>query len=142
MPKLLLRPQWSLQDDGRERGLNDVIGLLAAVEEEGNLSRACRRIGTSYRHAWGLIQAVSTEIGSPLLRAVRGKGATLSPVGERLVWANRRMRARLSPLLESLAAELDAEIRVARSEPRVTTRIHASHSFATDALRNYLHEHG
>ena len=68
----------------------------------------------------------------------RGKGSLLSPLAEKLVWADRRIAARLSPTLDSLASELQAEIdRVLLSVPALL-RIHASHGFAIEALHNFL----
>jgi len=143
MARIRLQPEWLLSaEEGRRRTLQEVIELLTAVEEEKNLSRACRKVGVSYRHAWGLIQRAGQALGGPLLRPVRGQGATLSVLGERIVWANKRVTARLSPLLESLTSELEAEIRQAIPDPRPAARIHASHAFAMDALRDHLLERG
>jgi hypothetical protein len=41
---------------------------------------------------------------------VRGQGTVLSPLAEKLIWADRRISARLSPLLDSLASELQQEL--------------------------------
>ena len=137
----LQQPEWILRvAKGQVRPLQDVIELLTAIEEQKNLSRACRQVRISYRHAWGLIQHASVALGAPLLHSVRGQGATLSPLGERLVWANKRVSARLSPALEDLASELEAEIRQAIASPSSAIRIHASHSFAMDALRDHMRD--
>ena len=141
MALIELKPEWILsRSQGPARSLDDVLALLAAVEKEKNLSRACAKLDVSYRHAWGLIQAASRALGAPLLHSVRGQGATLSTLGERLVRANARVAARLAPLLESLAAEIDMEMRQAIANPRSAIRIHASHAFAMDALRDELRE--
>src|SRR5262249_20312032 len=108
MNKLQLRPLWTLREGSKPpRALHELIELLTAIQETKNLTRACKKVGLSYRHAWGLIRHAGEALGAPLLRSVRGQGATLSVLGERLVWANKRVSARLSPLLESLAAELE-----------------------------------
>jgi len=54
------------------------------------------------------------------------------------VWADRRIAARLSPVLDSLASELEVEIERALSEAPPVMRIHASHGFAVEALRGFL----
>jgi molybdate transport repressor ModE-like protein len=130
--------------DGTEeaRSLDSVIDLLTLVEQESNLSRACRKLNLSYRHAWGLLRDAGRSLGGPLLHSVRGQGATLTKLGERLVWANKRVRARLSPVLANLASELEAEMRQALPVQTAPIRIHASHSFALDALRDQLREQG
>jgi molybdate transport repressor ModE-like protein len=142
MSFLRLQPEWILNvGRGQTRALKGVLELLRAVEQEKNLRRACAKLHLSYRHAWGLIQHTSQTLGAPLLHSVRGRGATLTPLGERLVWADKRVAARLSPILDNLASELEAEIRQSVASPTTAVRIHASHSFGMDALRDHLREH-
>jgi len=137
-----LQPEWVVNGrNGQARTLREVIELLTAIEQERNLSRACVKVNLSYRHAWGLIQQASMALGGPLLHSVRGQGARLSTLGERLVWANKRVSARLSPVLDSLASELEAEIRQAIATPGSAVRLHASHAFALDVLRDHMREH-
>jgi molybdate transport repressor ModE-like protein len=108
------------------------------VAEHGSLLKACQAMRVSYRHAWQLIRQGEALLGAPLLRMERGKGSTLSPLAEKLVWADRRIAARLSPMLDSLASELQAEIdRLLMSVPPLL-RIHASHGFAIEALHAAL----
>src|SRR5215469_8550515 len=136
-----LQPEWILNAGTEQaRTLKKVIELLTAVEQEKNLRRACSKVNLSYRHAWGLIQHASRALGGPLLYSVRGQGARLSTLGERLVWANKRVSARLSPVLDNLASELEAEIRQAVATPSFAVRLHASHSFALDVLRDHMRE--
>lgn len=56
-----------LLGDGRER-------LLRLIEECGSINAAARRMGLSYRRAWGLLQAMEEKLDTPLLR--REKGGT------------------------------------------------------------------
>ncbi|MBC7944842.1 MAG: substrate-binding domain-containing protein, partial [Burkholderiales bacterium] len=58
--------------------------------------------------------------------------------GEKLLWAEQRVRARLSPQLESLAAELETELNQAFEVVRPSLRIHASHDLALAQLRDHL----
>jgi molybdate transport repressor ModE-like protein len=143
MSRIELRPAWVVR--GAEEGarsLDAVVDLLTLVEEENNLSRACRKLDMSYRHAWGLVQAASRTLGGPLLNSVRGQGARLTPLGQRLVWANKRLGARLAPMLANLASELEAELRQVNPASGAPVRIHGSHSFAMDLLRDHLREQG
>src|SRR5262245_12357968 len=143
MTRFELRAAWVFgrgKDDARS--LDEVIELLTVIEQENNLSRACRKLDVSYRHAWGLLRDASRILGGPLVHSVRGQGVTLSKLGERLVWANKRVRARLSPVLANLASELEGELRQALPVQTAPIRIHASHSFAMDTLRDELREHG
>jgi molybdate-binding protein len=92
----------------------------------------------SYRHAWGQLRQAEAVFGHALIEASRGRGSRHSPLAEKLIWAQRRVGARLSPLLDSLASELEAEIE--RTLPRnpQALRLHASHGFAVAALLEQL----
>lgn len=137
-----IRPQWHIGTVGDEAGgrvdTTALITLLAAVQETGAIAQAARTLGQSYRHAWGQIKAAEALFGHPLVVAGRGKGSTLSPLAEKLIWAQRRVSARLSPMLESLASELENEIERTLPRPPAALRLHASHGFAVAALLDHL----
>jgi molybdate transport repressor ModE-like protein len=139
MAKISIHPQWTLTAHGdAPQPLDRTLRLLAAIKEEGNLLRGARRMGLSYRHAWGTIREAGRVFGAPLLAMSRGRGAVLTPLGEKLLWADKRVWARLAPLLDSLASELQAEIEQAVSEGTPILRIQASHGFAIELLREFL----
>ncbi|HXZ47463.1 MAG TPA: substrate-binding domain-containing protein [Usitatibacter sp.] len=117
-----------------------LIQLLGAIEEQGNLMRAARKLGISYRHAWGMIRDGARALGAPLLVMSRGRGATLSPLGEQLLWAERRVAARLAPIFRNLESELDMEIDRALRDPAMVFRMRVSHGFAVELLRDLLVE--
>ena len=75
---------------------------------------------------------------SPAGRNPRGKGTTLTPFGEKLVWAGQRMQARLGPQLENLAQELVTEIKPFLHQRPSVIRVHASHGYAVSKLRELL----
>ncbi|WP_085314941.1 substrate-binding domain-containing protein [Derxia lacustris] len=138
MYKVLIRPRWTIRrPDGTELPAR-LIELLAAVHERGSLLAACEALALSYRHAWGLLREAEAGFGTPLLLMERGKGSTLTPLGERLVWADRRIDARLSPALDALGSEIEVELRRALSSPATGLRIHASHGFAMEVLHEQL----
>lgn len=138
MYKVGIRPQWSVQTvDGRELPAR-LIELLVAVRASGSLAAASREIGLSYRYAWGLLRQAQALFGVPLLRSQRGRGALLTPLGERLVWADNRIAARLSPMLDSLATELEAELSRNLTCETTPLRLHASHGFGVEMLRKTL----
>jgi molybdate transport repressor ModE-like protein len=111
-----------------------LIELLTEVQTHGSLLTAAKVNATSYRHAWGLVQQAEQLLGTQLLEMERGKGARLTPLAEKLVWANRRMKARLQPLLESLASEIETEIQHTMNSAGAPLRLHASHGFAIEKL--------
>lgn len=140
MYRILVRPEWSLKRRGSpDFPLPQVLRLVAAVHEGGSLSQAARTLGISYRHAWGLIREADQAFGSPLILMERGKGGQLTRLGEVLLWADRRITARLSPSLDSLSSELSAEMERVLSHAS-PMRIQASHGFAVQALREALAE--
>ena len=115
-----------------------MLGLLNDIRVTGKISRAADRAGLSYRHAWNLIQKWSAFFEVPLVERKRGSGTTLTPFGDKLVWAGQRLEARLGPQLQNLSQELETEInRLLPRSPSII-RVHASHGFAVSKLRELL----
>lgn len=143
MLKVDIRPDWILRDArGTPVALPALLALLGAVGQTGSISKAAADCGMSYRHAWGLLQQFSEQFGAQLVHKVRGQGTQLSPLAEKLIWADRRISARLTPLLDSLASELQQELaRVLAADAQVL-RLTASHGFAVAALVRQLGEGG
>jgi len=142
MKRISIKPVWTLQDPDRPALPPRLIELLVQVQAQGSLLAACHQLGVSYRHAWDLVRQGEAQFNATLLHMERGKGSTLSTLGEKLVWADHRITARLSPVLDSLASELAVEIsRVISSEP-VVLRIHASHGFSVEKLVESLTRDG
>ena len=46
--------------------------LLAAIESEGSLQAACKKLGISYRKAWGDLRKVEKYLGVKFLERQRG----------------------------------------------------------------------
>ncbi len=134
--------EWSITaPQGNPLGMK-VVDLLVKVEEQGSLAQACAVCGVSYRYAWTLIREAEKVLGQPVLTMSRGRGSALTVLGARLVWAHRRIQARLTPLLDSLASEVGAEIERVVSPQPSQLRIHASHGFAVQLLHVALNRQG
>jgi molybdate transport repressor ModE-like protein len=139
MFKITIIPHWRIEiPDGLSAELPRLFQLLAAIHARGNLKQACRDVGVSYRYAWGLVKDYGQTFGTPLVAMTRGQGAQLTALGDRLLWADKRIAARLGPVLDSLASELQIEIDRALSDAQPVVRIHASHGFAVEALNEFL----
>ena len=138
MHKISIRPQWTISNDGGGTLGPRLIALLACVAETGSIAAACQRAGLSYRHAWDTIRDGEAWFGAPLLQMERGRGSRLTPLGEKLVWADRRIAARLAPALDTLASELEVELQRIIAPPQRLLRIHASHGFAIEKLMAML----
>ncbi|HVY05580.1 MAG TPA: substrate-binding domain-containing protein [Burkholderiales bacterium] len=141
MSKILVRPAWLVSNDAGQELDQQLFPVLQAIHDAGKLTVAATKVGLSYRHAWNLIGRWSDFFGSPLVNLERGRGTTLTPLGEKLLWAEQRINARLAPQLESLASELNLEISKLVTTARSTLRIHASHGFAVAKLPELLREH-
>ncbi len=134
MYKVSIQPQWTIRHADGMALSPKLLALLLQVHESGSLSAACRQHGASYRHAWELVRTGEAMFGAPLLRMERGKGSSLTELGETLVWADRRIAARLDPALASLSSELEVEIERVVSANPPPLRVHASHGFAVETM--------
>lgn len=92
--------------------------LLEAIAETGAIAAAGRRLGMSYKRAWLLVETMNACFRGPLVEAAKGGagggGARLTPLGERVLAAYRRMEAKAA---EATAAELE-EMRSAMAGDR------------------------
>ncbi len=138
MHEITIKPEWIIRRPGGVALPRRVVELLVKVHEHGSLASAAKSLGMSYRHAWDLLHEGEQLFGDVLVVMERGKGSALTVLGEKLVWADRRIAARLSPLLDSLASELGAEIEKVLSAAPALLRIHASHGFSIQTLHNFL----
>jgi molybdate transport repressor ModE-like protein len=126
-----IHPEWSLKKrSGNKVSFALLLQLLTDIRLHGSISSAATKAELSYRHAWGILRAFEQEFAAPLLHKSRGRGTMLTPLAEKLIWADKRITARLTPILESYASELES---ILSSTPS-TLRITASHGFAVDAL--------
>ncbi|MFM2406056.1 MAG: hypothetical protein RL223_3936 [Pseudomonadota bacterium] len=141
-PTISISPRWNVQGADGAALPARLIELLVQVHGLGSLLSACQALGLSYRHGWDLVRQGEAVLGATLLHMERGKGSTLSALGEKLVWADRRIQARLSPVLETLASELGAELARVAADPPPALRIQASHGFAIERLVEALTREG
>jgi len=118
-----------------------LVMLLESIARLGNLQGAAKTTGLSYRHAWGLLEAASNELGESLVLAKQGRGTSLSPLAERLL-------AGLVDASGPLAAAIregEARLRdtLATALPTTTTKavvVHASHDLALARLRDLMQD--
>ncbi|CAM3578549.1 LysR family transcriptional regulator [Bordetella sputigena] len=139
--RVALRPGWWLTQGGADHDgvpLQEALALLSAIDAVGHIAGACRACGLSYRHGWGILRRFETVFGTPLLITRRRQGTELSPFAQRLLWANRRIEARLMPMLDSLASELQEDLEKLLPESGPHLRLHASHGFAVEALMQHI----
>lgn len=115
---------------------NPLMDLLHAVQEEGSISAAARRLDLSYRHVWGELKRWEEQLAHPLIVWEKGQRARLTPFGEKLLWAERQGQARLAPQIEALQAELERAFAVAFDDRAQVLALFASHDDGLTLLRN------
>lgn len=139
--KIEIRPSLFLLDDlDKSHSLVRALQLLGAIEKTGNLQAASKALSISYRHAWNALTEMESLLGSPAVEMTRGRGSELTVLGKRLVSAEKLIHARIDPLLDSMASEIEAEIQSAISHVRNVLKIYASHGFAIETLNKQLHK--
>lgn len=139
MLNFTLQPQWRIdRSNAAPLDASCLLALLAAVQDSGSIAQGGRDLGLSYRKAWGLVCEAEQLLGQALVTRERGRGSQLTEPGQRLVWADARIHARLQPLLASLGSEMDGELAGGSRRQRPVCRLHASHGFAVAALHDLL----
>lgn len=125
--------------DARQRGAelaNPLVDLLRTLRDTGSISAAARSTGSSYRHTWGALKQWEATLGAPLVVWVKGQNARLTPLAERLLWAETRARTRLTPHIEALRSELERVLALAFDAAHDAITIYASHDLALPLLRD------
>lgn len=138
MLDLSIRSNWILDRKTDDQTLVHLVRLLVAMHECASLAEATRQSQVSYRNSWALLKKGELMFGAPLAVMQRGRGAALTPLGEKLVWAQHRVDARLAPIFANLASEIGNEIAGVLSAQHHAVRIHASHGFAVETLCDML----
>jgi putative molybdopterin biosynthesis protein len=115
---------------------NALVDLLRAVHESGSISAAARALGASYRHTWGQLKHWEQVLGAPLVVWIKGQPARLTPLAERLLWAETRARQRLAPHIEALRSELERALTLAFDAAHEAITLYASHDLALPILRD------
>lgn len=130
--------QYSFQATGQQGAAldNPLFDLLQAVHENGSIQRAAKALGASYRHVWGQLRHWQTVLGEPIVQWTQGQPAVLTPFAERLLWAETHARARLTPHIEALRAELEHVLAEALDGSQQVLTMVASHDLALPALRD------
>ncbi len=116
---------------------NPLIDLLQAVSSKGSISGGARALGLSYRHVWGELKRWENELGNELVIWEKGQRAHLTEFGNKLMWAERRAQARLSPQIEALRAELERSYAMAFDNGVHVVTLYASHDDALSRLREH-----
>jgi len=138
MIKLTLQYDWE-PVPGQGKLLDAMLfEVLRAIRETGSIAAAARRVDMSYRHVWGLTGKWEKHLGRPLVSLHQGRGARLTEFGDKLLWAQRLVSARLTPDLESVRQEIERALSEAHEGVGPRLAVCASHDLALAQLRDRL----
>jgi putative molybdopterin biosynthesis protein len=138
MIRVKLQYEWQVQPGGSQ-GLEPILfRVLYAIHSSGSLAGAARTVHMSYRHVWGLMGKWERMFGKPLVKLARGRGAELSELGQKLLWAEQLVQARLAPELESVGQEIERAMSQVSEAGPARLAICASHDLALAQLRDRL----
>lgn len=88
---------------------NPLIDTLDAVKKCGSLSGATKELNVSFRHLWNELNRWEERLGVELIERGRGKNCRLSPIGEKLLLANKEAQA------EYLEQIIDLKTRISQT---------------------------
>jgi len=129
---------WALEGEPFEILDNRLLPLLDAIQASDSLATAVVERGISYRAAWGLLREYQRKFGVPLVSLERGRGASLTAMGERLVAGQRAANRRLARTLSTLAVEIGHKSRQRDVAATFRLRVAASHDLLLPALSEVL----
>ncbi len=121
---------------------NPLFDLLSALQQQGSISQAAKALDMSYRHVWGALKHWEGVLGHPLVLWSKGRQARLTPFAERLVWAERQARTRLTPHVEALRTELNRVFALAEDTALPLLDIAASHDLGLPQLQSLAEAQG
>ena len=86
--------------------------LLEGIAETGSITAAGRRMGMSYKRAWGLVEVMNAMFSTPLVIASRGGaghgGSALTETGHQVLALYRKMQVKGAAALQCEIDELAA----------------------------------
>ena len=136
--KLVPMLGWRFNGDVDEALDDRLLPLLDAIATTGSLAAAVAVCGISYRAGWGLLRDYGRMLGAPLVHLERGRGASVTGVGEQLLRAQTIARERLTRILPGLAIDLGSAKRRDEGRPVLRLRVAASHDLALALLVDSL----
>jgi molybdate transport repressor ModE-like protein len=136
MSSIRFELSWLAPAGAEKGGDRLLLELLAGIRATGSVAGAAKAARVSYRHAWGTLSRWESLLSRKVVILERGRGATLSALGETLLEAELRIRRRIEPALRRLSAELDRDLAASMGTTAPVLRIVASHDLALLQLRD------
>lgn len=107
--KIDLDIRWLLSDSKKELDMR-LLELLTKININGSLQSAAKETGISYRTAWQIIHYWNAAFDSPLCIMKRGKGASLTPLGKKLIDTKVDIETNFTDALRNTASKLNKNI--------------------------------
>jgi molybdate transport repressor ModE-like protein len=124
--ELLLRLDGEIRAPGGAVAIGRTLALLRAVAETGSVQGAARRLGVSYRAAWGQLRTLEAALGQAPVAKTKGHGSVLTAFGARLSAELEEAQLRAAAGVEAERSRLEERIRgLFGGPPRL--RLAASH---------------
>lgn len=86
------------------------VQLLELIEETGSINQAAKKMGMSYKKAWGIINHLNAGSLQPMVvtatGGTKGGGSTISPEAKALITYYRELRERFTQFLEQETARI------------------------------------
>jgi molybdate transport system regulatory protein len=93
-----------------EQGGEPLLGkggaeILEAIKEIESISKAAKKVEMSYRYVWNYLAKIEKTLGEPVVKTYKGGsrgggGATLTPLGERLLREYNRVASYMGELID------------------------------------------
>lgn len=90
--------------------LAPTYALLNAIARDGSVQGAAKRLGVSYRSAWGRIAALEAILARPVAVKTKGHGSVLTAFGTSLHATLEQTFERLGPLVDAERPELERRL--------------------------------
>ena len=132
--RLTISPSWKFTTDSDEEIDQILFKLLHYLHSDPKLTKAAEHANISYRHAWNVLNKWNDILGIALVTQVKGQGTTLTPLGEKLIWAESLIDAQLAPGISTLTSTINRELNEYLGRNNNLIRIHASHGYAIDVI--------
>ncbi|TFG09303.1 LysR family transcriptional regulator [Candidatus Thorarchaeota archaeon] len=104
-----LAPNWKLwlEKDGEYVFGPGAYAILQAIKETGTITEGARKLGMSYRYAWGVIRKIENKLDTKLLETykggtVGGGGANITEPGHLLMYRFAKYRDEFERVSESM----------------------------------------
>jgi molybdate transport repressor ModE-like protein len=103
-----LKPNYKLwyERDGEYIFGPGACAILKAIHEEGTITKGAKKLGMSYRYAWGVIKKIEQKLGLRVVETykggtVGGGGAKVTEYGLMLIDAFTTLNSKFEEILNS-----------------------------------------